>query len=431
MNEIELYDKPKIAYVGMSHLGIVSAIVAASKGFDIICYDECAQRIENLSRNVLSINEPKLEHLLKNSKDYLRFTENLEDISKYDIIYVSVDIKTDENGQSDLSEINNYINKINKILTHKNDLVILSQVKPGFTRNIKASAKNIYYQVETLVFGNAVDRALSPERIIIGLKDKNDILSHNYQSFLESFDCPVLEMNYESAELTKISINLFLIAQVSVTNTIASICEKNGANWLDMSPALKLDKRIGEYSYLKPGLGISGGNLERDMATTIELSDEYNTDCSLIHAFKKNSFKRKNWVYENLINIFNSLDNNLKIAIMGLSYKENTDSVKNSPSIETIKLMPNAQIFVYDPVVKWDDKWHSNAKYFDNLYDSLIDCDALLILTPWKEFENIDINKVKSLMRGNLIIDPYAILLKVKNVSNYFNYLYLGGSNNK
>ncbi|MBL18576.1 MAG: GDP-mannose dehydrogenase, partial [Flavobacteriaceae bacterium] len=317
-----------------------------------------------------------------------------------------------------------------KILKNDNELVILSQVNPGFTRNVRVKAKNIYYQVETLVFGNAIDRALNPERITIGLKEKDRNLSKNFKVFLDSFKCPLIIMNYESAELTKISINLFLIAQVSVTNTVSSLCEKIGADWTDMVPSLKLDKRIGQYCYLKPGLGISGGNLERDMATIMEISSYKQIDNSLINTFIQNSHDRKKWVFENLKSVYPDLNKKLKISILGLSYKENTDSVKNSPSIETIKLIPNVSIYAYDPVVKWNVKWHNNATILNNLYDTLNDCDAMLIMTPWEEFKTINLKKVKKLMKGRLIIDPYCMLLNDKNVHRDFKYIYMGGSQN-
>jgi UDPglucose 6-dehydrogenase len=426
MNKILKTCKPKIAFIGMSHLGIVSSIIAATKGFNIVCYDQNEVIINNLSNGILDIKEPNLKENMINYSHNLKFTNDINYIKDCDIIYLSIDIKTDDQGNSFFEEIENYLRNIDTILSNKNELVILSQVNPGFTRNIKIRVKKIYYQVETLVFGNAVDRASNPERIIIGLKDKNNELSNFFKTFLESFNCPLIKMSYESAELTKISINLFLIAQVTVTNTISSICEKIGADWSEMYPALKLDKRIGEYSYLNPGLGISGGNLERDMSTTIKLAEKNNLDCSLIHSFKKNSLSRKNWVYKILRDYYGNPDSNLQIAVLGLSYKENTNSVKNSPALEILKLIPETCLLVYDPIVKWEEKWHFKAKPLDNMYDVMNKSDALLIMTPWKEFENIDLVKVKKLMKGNLIIDPYGMIKKKNNILDYFSYFCLG-----
>ena len=416
----------KIGFVGMSHLGLVYSIATASKGFRVVCYDISSKKIKNLKKGILNINEPELDNLMLSCKGNLEWTLNLNDIALCDIIYISLDIKTNKKGKSDLTEIENYIQKLKDIVNCNSDLVILSQVKPGFTRNIRINAGNIYYQVETLIFGNAVERALYPERIIIGVEEKDIMLSKKFTKLLKSYNCPIVKMNYESAELTKISINLFLIAQVSTTNTISSICEKIGANWHDIKPALRLDKRIGENGYLSPGLGISGGNLERDMATTNLLLKENQIKNSMINSFISNSNERKKWAYNKLKLCHKTLNKNLKIAILGLSYKENTDSVKNSPSIETLKLIPKTTISVYDPVVKWNSKWHSNAKICENLYDTLYQSDVLIIFTPWKEFKNIDLKKVKKLMKGDLIIDPYNLLSKKENISKKFQYFSFG-----
>lgn len=416
----------KIGFVGMSHLGLVYSIVTASKGFQVLCYDIDSKKIKNLQKGILNINEPGLDDLMLSCNSNLEWTSNLNDIALCDIIYVSLDIKTNKKGESDLIQIDNYIQKLKDVVNTDSELVILSQVKPGFTRNIKINACKIYYQVETLIFGNAVERALYPERIIIGTKEKNIMLSRKFSKILKSYNCPIVKMNYESAELTKISINLFLIAQVSTTNTISSICERIGADWNDIMPALRLDKRIGEHGYLSPGLGISGGNLERDMATTNILLKENNIKNSMIDTFISNSNERKKWAYNKLKLCHKNLNKNLRISILGLSYKENTDSVKNSPSIETLKRIPNVAISVYDPVVKWNHKWHSNAKVCKNLYDTLDQSDVLIIFTPWKEFKDIDLNRVKKLMKGDLIIDPFNLLSKKEHILNKFQYFCFG-----
>src|SRR3970282_1279053 len=153
-------------------------------------------------------------------------------------------------------------------------IVVLAQVPPAFTRGKQRPGRLLYYQVETLIFGRAVERALQPERYIVGCADPALPLPPAYQGFLQAHGCPILPMRYESAELAKISINMFLVASVSTANTLAELCEKTGAEWSEIVPALKLDKRIGPHSYLAPGLGIAGGNLERDLATVCRFADE-------------------------------------------------------------------------------------------------------------------------------------------------------------
>ena len=150
-------------------------------------------------------------------------------------------------------------------------LVILCQVPPGFCRKINWPKKQLYYQVETLIFGKALERASFPERFIIGTEKKDNKISKVYKNYLKTYKCPILNMSYESAELAKISINIYLISTVTTSNILYEICEKVNANWKDIIPSLQLDRRIGKFAYLRPGLGISGGNLERDLTTLSEL----------------------------------------------------------------------------------------------------------------------------------------------------------------
>src|SRR5262249_55842422 len=165
----------------------------------------------------------------------------------------------------------------------------LAKPPPASPGRLPLPAERLYYQVETLVFGRAVERATQPERYIIGCADPQRPLPAPYQALLGAFGCPLLPMRYESAELAKIAINCCLVASVSVANTLAELSEGIGADWGEISPALKLDRRIGAYSYLSPGLGIAGGNLERDLATVLRLSEATGSEASVIASFVRNS----------------------------------------------------------------------------------------------------------------------------------------------
>ena len=174
----------------------------------------------------------------------------------------------------------------------------------------------------------------------------------NLNHYLNSYKAPIIKMSYESAELTKISINLFLISSVIVTNKLSEISEKIGAKWVDIIPALQLDKRIGKYSYIKPGLGISGGNLERDLENIINITKKYNLDDTLFKIWFKESNNRKNWIFNHLKKLVFKKIKNPNICILGLTYKVNTNSTKNSTSIEIIKKLKNIMVSVYDPFAK-------------------------------------------------------------------------------
>lgn len=399
-----------IGYSGLSHLGLVHAVASASKGLKIIARDSSVRKIKNLQNDHTDINEPSLTELLINNKKNLKFTTEVKDLLNCDIIFVSLDVETDISGKSELSFVRTCIDEILEVIDESCVLVILSQIPPGFTRKInsKYSKFIIYCQVETLIFGEAIDRALFPERFIVGCIEPNMKLNEKYHKFLKMFNCPVLPMLYESAELTKISINAFLAASVTMSNTLAEISEIIGANWSDVIPSLKLDKRIGHYSYVKPGLGLSGGNIERDLHTIAQLGKKCGTHVNTVNAIIENSQHRKDWLWR----IFKDTSifeiKNSRIAVLGLSYKENTSSIKNAPSLNFISKLSEYRVSVHDPVVK--TALPNFVTFYEKIYDCIKDVDLLVIATPWQDYKNLDLDKVKESMHGITIIDPFELI---------------------
>ena len=233
-------------------------------------------------------------------------------------------------------------------------------------------------------------------------------------------------MLYESAELAKISINMFLIASVSASNTLAEVCESIGADWNEIVPALRLDKRIGNYAYLSPGLGISGGNLERDMATVIQLSERYQTDSSVVASWFTNSTHRKDWPWRKLKELVLENIKNPTIGLLGLSYKENTHSLKNSPAIALLEKLSGYVVNAYDPAASNSDIILANSSRRNTLDEAIIDSDALMIMTPWPEFKNINTDDLYKKMKGRVVIDPYQMLDGHELTDKGFTYVSLG-----
>ena len=406
--------KLTIDYVGLTHLGINYAIASAMKGFKIVCYDDNLDTIFNLKKKKIPFYEKNTKKNLNKKFKQFKFTNKIADLKNCDLVFISQDVPTDSKGKSNLLEIKKLIKKIVKIIKKTSILIILCQVPPGFTRSINWPSNNLYYQVETLVFSNALERAFSPERIIIG-KDVSK-MDKKYNFFLKKFKCPILEMNYESAELAKISINIFLISSVTSTNLLSEISENIGANWLDISNALQLDRRIGKYAYLKPGLGISGGNLERDLKTF----KDYLKFNKIYENYSKNIEKisnyRKDWTYIQFKKIIKKFENLKKVGVLGLTYKENTSSIKNSPSISFIKkisLNNKYKINVFDPKIK-ELPNYKNINICKNIPDLMKNCEILLVATPWKIFKKINLHKFKNI---KAVIDPYNLINFSKTIN--------------
>jgi UDPglucose 6-dehydrogenase len=217
-------------------------------------------------------------------------------------------------------------------------------------------------------------------------------------------------MRFESAELCKIAINCCLVSSISVANTLAELCEGIGANWSEIVPALKLDRRIGAYAYLTPGLGIAGGNLERDLATVVRLADGIGSDAGVVKAWIANSRHRKRWAVDTINTAVLEGNPDATVAVWGLAYKENTASVKNSPSLATIAALPDAKLVLHDPVVDASVVAHKKATAAADALAALDGADALMILTPWPQYRAIAPAAIAAAMRGRAVLDPYAVL---------------------
>ena len=243
---------PRIGYAAMTHLGLNSAVAAAAKGFETVCFDADRALIDRLANGDLPVAEPDLPELLAANRARIAFTAEVADLARCDVVYVALDVPTDDAGGSDLAGLDRLLELIVPALGPGATLVVLSQVPPGFTRARLRPGLSLYYQVETLIFGRAMERALRPERFIVGCADPTQPLPPALQAYLGAFGCPILPMRFESAELSKIAINCCLVSSISVANTLAELCEGIGAEWGEIAPALKLDRRIGPHAYLEP-----------------------------------------------------------------------------------------------------------------------------------------------------------------------------------
>lgn len=394
---------------------MVSAAAAAERGFPVICFDPDKERIKALEQGRLSIAEPNLASILARNRERLRFSFDSAELSGCSIVYISEDVPTDERGLSVLEPIVTLIEMVTRSLSLRSILVILSQVAPGFTRALDTvPLSRRFYQVETLVFGRAVERALHPERFIIGGSDPVAPLPSDLDEFLRAFNCPVLFMNYESAELAKISINLMLSASIGMANTLADICERVGANWHDIVPALRLDARIGPHAYINPGLGISGGNLDRDLVTARNLADQCGADDSIVRACQANSRIRRNWVLTQFHKRVVTQYGAPTLGVLGLAYKADTSSIKNSPAIGLLTALPNVRMRCYDPVVQMRQEYHSKAIVVDSALAVCDGADAIAIMTPWPEFRTLSPKAMAKAMTGRVVIDPYGMLDEIE-----------------
>ncbi|TKB72831.1 MAG: UDP-glucose/GDP-mannose dehydrogenase family protein [Nitrospira sp.] len=400
-------------FVGLSHLGIVSSLAWASFGRAVVAYDPSVERVASLAAGTLPVHEPGLAELHTKTHAHVEWVSDAAKLEACPLVIVSLDVPTAEDNTSDLTPVLALIDAIVPFLRQDVVLVVMSQVPPGFTRRLRTRIEQIrpdlrctlHYWVETLIFGRAVERALRPERCIVGCEDSDAGLAPMFAEALSVYGCPILPMRYESAELAKTAINLYLIASVSYANTLADLCEAVDADWGEIVPALRLDQRIGPAAYLRPSLGIAGGNLERDLVTLRSLAYEEGVDAAVFDGFSQANKKRYDWALR-MVNCYVMTQSaKPKIAVWGLTYKKNTHSTKNAPALRLIRdLAAHAEFAAWDPIIRAQDNLGA-VQLLGSPADALRGADALLIMSDWDEFVNADLRPVRSEMTRSLVID--------------------------
>jgi UDPglucose 6-dehydrogenase len=422
-----------IGFAGMSHLGLNYSLATAAKGFEVLCFDLDLALVERLKNSEFPIEEPGFAELFAANRHRIRYTSVVAELGQCSLVFVSLDVRTNERNESDLGPLRALIQGLAPSLAKDSTAVVLSQVPPGFMRKLTATMSadgpSWFYQVETLIFGAAVRRAMEPERYIVGSLEPAKPLPVVYQEWLGVFGCPLLLMRFESAELAKIAINFYLVSTVSTSNTLAELCERIGADWGEIAPALRLDKRIGPHAYLKPGLGIAGGNLERDLVTVKDLAKANGTEFGIIDAWQRNSAHAKGWALRTLQREVLAKLPGARIAVWGIAYKQDTHSIKNSAAVELIRALSTYRIQGYDPQARIDVGSFENLSVNSSAMSALKDAEALVIMTPWSEFSKPMPAEICSTLAGNVVVDPYGMLDARACVSAGLRHFQIGRSN--
>lgn len=397
----------RVGFVGASHLGQVYSAATAAAGFEVTLIDPSESLISAL-REAPSVAEPGLDDAWMKTPDKRTCSTDLQASRDCDLVFLSMDVPTDDHGESRSEVVETLASDLFVVLSGSGiPVVLLSQVTPGTTRRLSSKYKLLSYQVETLVFGQALSRASHPERHIVGVADITDGLHPRHTEWLDTFPAAKHVMNYEGAELSKIAINLFLAASVSTTNSVAELARSLGASWDDIVPTLRSDRRIGPHAYLTPGLGLAGGNIERDLATFLRLAGGGQADPSVIQAFVRSSKHHRDWVLRQLATV--RLPSRAVVALLGIAYKADTASTKNSPALDVMDALVDCEIRVHDPHAVVDER-NPQVQQTEKWRDAITGADCLIVMTPWAEYASIDIDEILKLMRGTTIIDPYRVL---------------------
>ncbi len=419
----------KVAIIGgTGYVGLCTGVGFAAKGHTVFCVGRDRNKIEGLKKGIVPIYEPGVEEWLKINRNSGNFipTDSLEDsIKNADVTFICVGTPSGKDGRIDLKDIRDASRRVGEALKHIDKyhvVVVKSTVVPGTTEDVvireieetsrKAAGKDLGVAMnpEFLREGKALEDFLKPDRIVIGELDKKS--GDTVAGLYDGFSAPMLRTGIKTAEMIKYASNAFLAAKISFINEIGNICKLLGIDTYDVAAGMGLDRRIGK-SFLDAGIGYGGSCFPKDVAAIIAKAKDMKYNPEILATVEKlNKDQRKR-----LVGLLKTRMNTLKgkkVTILGLSFKPDTDDIREAPSIEIISKLVDegAEVAAYDPKATNNmRRVFPNIAYAERPEDALENADACLILTEWDEFRKLS-ERHFSNMKGKLIIEGRKVLDK-------------------
>jgi UDPglucose 6-dehydrogenase len=435
----------KIVIVGTGYVGLVTGACLAEVGVEVVCVDVHKQKIENLKKGILPIFEPGLETIVTSnySKGRLQFSTSLsESIKGADVAFIAVGTPPGEDGSADLKYVLQVADTIGSCIDEYIIVVTKSTVPVGTAKKVKAGiaaamakrSVNIEFDVasnpEFLKEGAAVEDFLKPDRIVIGVESERakEVLSRLYHPFVLNSH-PVLFMDIPSAEMTKYAANAMLATKISFMNDVANLCELVGANVNEVRKGIGSDPRIGNR-FIYPGIGYGGSCFPKDVKALFHTADEFGYDLRILKAVDAVNDDQKHVIFRKIQNHFDGDLSGKVFALWGLSFKPNTDDMREAPSLVLIQslLDAGAKVQAYDPVAMEEAAHMVDDKviFTRSAIDAAKGADALVLVTEWAEFRLPDWKKIKTIMKGDVIFDGRNIYTPSDVAQSGFSYYGMG-----
>jgi len=415
----------KIGVIGSGYVGLVAAACFAEMGNDVICIDIDEKKINSLKNGKVPIYEPGLDSLVINNfkKERLIFSTNICDaLNNAEVVFIAVGTPMGDDGSADLQYVLNVAKSIGENINHHIIVVDKSTVPIGTADKVRETIQgsldlrksNLTFDVvsnpEFLKEGAAIKDFMHPDRVVVGASNKDSIkvMKALYSPFTVSSN-RFISMDIRSAEMTKYAANAMLATKISFINEISNICEKVGADVNQVRNGIGSDSRIG-YKFIYPGCGYGGSCFPKDVKALINIANKNDYYPNLISAVEKVNDLQKDVLFAKVVKNFGKELSGKKFTIWGLSFKPETDDMREAPSINLIKSLVKAGAVVnaYDPQAIYEAKFYLEGlkiNYFDNKYYALKKSDAVILVTEWKEFRSPDFDRMINLMNGNVFID--------------------------
>ena len=436
----------KVGVIGSGYVGLVAAACFAEMGNDVICVDVDQNKISKLKDGIIPIYEPGLEVLVKENykRESLKFTTEINgSLNTAEVVFIAVGTPMGDDGSADLKYVLQVAQSIGENMNHHLVVVDKSTVPIGTADKVKETIQlaldnrnsNITFDVvsnpEFLKEGAAIKDFMHPDRVVVGADNASamEVMQNLYSPFTVSND-RFIGMDIRSAEMTKYAANAMLATKISFINEIANICEHVGADVNQVRAGIGSDKRIG-YQFIYPGCGYGGSCFPKDVQALINIANDYGYNASLISSVERVNKAQKEVLFSKLTSQFGGDLAGKSIAVWGLSFKPETDDMREAPSINLIKSIVSAggSVNAYDPKAIKEAQFYLDGipvNYFDDKYSALDNVDALILVTEWKEFRSPDFLLMKEKMKGNLFIDGRNQFKLNFIESKGFNYLQIG-----
>lgn len=414
----------KIAVVGTGYVGLVTGTCLAEVGIDVTCVDIDSEKIEGLKKGVMPIYEPGLEAMVirNHEKGKLNFSTSLkESIKNSDVAFIAVGTPPDEDGSADLKYVLAVATEIGEHMNNYGVVVTKSTVPVGTAEKVRQAVQNaldkrgenidfdIASNPEFLKEGAAIDDFMKPDRIVVGVDSDRaqEIMSKLYKPFIMNGH-PLVFMDVPSAEMTKYAANAMLATRISFMNDIANLCERMGADVNAVRKGIGSDPRIGN-KFLYSGIGYGGSCFPKDVKALIKTARENNYQMRILESVEDVNDDQKAVLFSKLTSSMGKDLSGKTFGMWGLSFKPNTDDMREAPSLVLIDkiLEAGGKIMAYDPVASHEAKRILGDKitYVNEPYEALSQADAMLVVTEWAEFKVPDFNKISTLLNNKIIFD--------------------------
>jgi len=430
----------KIAVIGTGYVGLVAGACFAETGNDVTSADVDAAKIEGLTRNVLPIYEPGLGDLVERNQaaKRLKFTTDVPAaIAGAEVAFIAVGTPPGEDGSADLQYVLAVAEEVGKHMTREMVVVTKSTVPVGTAAKVsEAVAKNarhpfhVVSNPEFLKEGAAIDDFMKPDRVVLGAETDHarSVMTELYAPFVRTGK-PIIFMDIPSAEMTKYAANAMLATRISFMNDVASLCETVGANVDLVRKGIGSDARIGS-AFLFPGPGYGGSCFPKDVKALIRTGRENGIPLRILAAVEAVNDDQKRVICAKLRRALGEDLSGARVAIWGLSFKPNTDDMREAPSLTLIDELvgAGAKVVVHDPVAMPEAKRHlgDRVTFAGSSYEALTDADALAVVTDWNEYRHPDFGRIKSLLRRPVVVDGRNLYSREKMTSLGFRYYSIG-----